>query len=209
MKYKRILLLVLIVFCTLRCSKVFVITNHERPYDRILEDLKIPQYDSSTTLVEFRLWIHSAFGFKNLYRFQLSKDSIWTGEKFTPYLYGRRGPVFLTNSFISKNRNKLLWTKKEKVLNKKWKTKWEKLKELSINNLSGIDNYSHVVFYKDSVVDSIVIVDDGETFEIEIFENKYYKMYSYFCPSTFIKYNKNNVELQNIVEIINIITKEI
>jgi hypothetical protein len=190
------------------CSKTFVIINHENPYSRVTEDLMIPPYDSSSMQIEFRLWVNGEFGLKSFYRFYYSKDSIWKAEKYVPYHCGRRNLMFVKRSFYEENKNKLLWTKKEKVLNHSWNFKWNKLKDLSIEKLSGADNYRDNL--KDQNGDKIVIVVfGGISYQIEIFNNGFYNNYCYHNPESYIEYNKNNIELRNIIEIIKIITKEI
>lgn len=200
-KFALVLLTFFSIFSFTNCSKAYMRTDHENPYSKVLEDLRIPQYDSLTTLVEYRLWEQGSFGLRYLYRFYLSKDSVWKGEKYTPYRFGRR---FLIKSINEKDKNKLLWTKKEKLLNKKWKSKWNKLKKLSLYSLSGIDNYSNA----GNTANSVIIVYDGTTYEIEIFDKGFYRKYSYNNPHAYIEFNKGNIELNNLIQIIKITTKE-
>jgi hypothetical protein len=200
-KFAIILLTIFGIFVLSNCSKVYMRTDHESPYIKVLEDLKIPQYDSLTTIVEYRLWEQGSFGLRYFYRFYLSKDSVWTGEKYTPYRFGRRFPSKCNNE---KDKNKLLWTKNGKLLNKKWERKWNKLKELSLYNLSGVDNYSNA----GNSGSHVVAVYGGTTYEIEIFDKGFYRKYSYKNPLSYIELNKGNIELNNLIQIIKITTKE-
>jgi hypothetical protein len=195
----RLILIFLItsIILSTQCTKVYVFT-HNQQFNQILSDLEIPKYDSLNLIIEYRLWDIGEFGVTKLYRYYLTKDSIWIGEKYTRYKAIRRPNIpikFTTPASRRWNKNITSWTKKEKKLNNRWALKFDKL-----NTIPSFD------FKSDTL--PIIINNGGLIFE------KYHKgikiaTYEWGEAEILHKQYKNNIELKTIVEIIKMLEKGI
>lgn len=192
---KNILILlfsIIVIIVSTRCSKVYVFT-HEQSFDQILRDLEIPKYDSLKLIVEYRLWDIGEFGVTKLYRYYLTKDSIWIGEKYCRYKYTKNPylPQIQTSASVRKNENIVSWTKKVKKLNDRWAEKFEKLKTIPL-------------FDYESDTLPTIISNGGLTFEkfhnrINITTNDWWK------AEILHEDYKDNTELKKTVEILKIL----